>query len=220
VDRDAGTITLDDSTGYVDTDFLFQIGDANNNGARPSKLVGLDGWLPETKTATLFFGVDRTADATRLGGVFYDADAASDNTEDGLVNAGARLFTEGGRPDVVMVNPIRLAILDRLLEARGNYEKVDSVDADVGFDSIRIHTGGGTVRVVGDPWCPKNVGYMLQRDTWSLCSVGEAPQILTHDGMRVLRNAAADSIEVRAGYYANLACSAPGWNCRIKFGAT
>jgi hypothetical protein len=220
VDRTLGKVTLSSATGIASGDFLFQAGDASNNGARPAKGTGLQGWLPNTVTATAFFGVDRTVDPVRLAGVKYDAATPGDDTEEALVNAGARLFTEGGRPDVVLVHPKRLAILDRLLEQRGRYDKVQSSDADIGFEAIVVHTGGGTVKVVADPWCELNDGFMLQKDTWTLFSIGNAPKILMQDGNRMLRNSSSDSVEVRAGYYANLACSAPGYNCRITFGAT
>lgn len=219
VDRDAGIITVDTVGSLVATDYLAQEGDGSNASARPDKLTGFDGWLPDPSLilpADSHFGVNRSEDKTRLGGVFYDATIPGDNVEAALVNAGAKLFREGGRPDVVLMHPTRVAELDRLLEQRGRYEKTDSSDAEVGFESIAVHTGGGTVRVIADPWAPKDICFMLQLDTWKLCSIGEAPKLLTHDGNRLLRTAGDDAVEVRAGFYANLACSAPGKNCRIK----
>jgi hypothetical protein len=56
----------------------------------------------------------------------------------------------------------------------------------------------------------------LQLDTWSLNSLDEAPHILDLDGNSMLREASADAYEVRVGFYGNVACVAPGWNCRIK----
>ena len=217
VDRAAGTFTVSPDPGYNDTDFIFALGDASAGATRPDKIQGLGGWLPDpaTVTATLFFGVDRTEDVTRLAGVFYDAVAAGDDVEQALVNAGAALFTEGGAPTHVFMHPTRVAELDRLLEQRGRYDKVQSADAEIGFEAIVVHTGGGTVMVMGDPWCPKDLAYMLQMDTWKLCSLGTVPKIIRHDGNRLLRVANADAVEVRTGYYAQLSCNAPGWNCRI-----
>jgi hypothetical protein len=56
---------------------------------------------------------------------------------------------------------------------------------------------------------------MLQLDTWSLNTLGEAPMFLDLDNNRMLRESAADAYEVRLGYYGNIACNAPGYNCRI-----
>jgi hypothetical protein len=34
-----------------------------------------------------------------------------------------------------------------------------------------------------------------------------------------LRVGTADALEIRIGYYANLICNAPGWNCTVKLSA-
>ena len=52
-------------------------------------------------------------------------------------------------------------------------------------------------------------------DTWSLNTLGEAPMFLDLDNNRMLRESAADAYEVRMGYYGNVACNAPGYNCRV-----
>ena len=69
IDRDIGQITVatDISTftpiGAV-LDFIFVEGDYD------AKMSGLAAWVPATApSATLFFGVDRTSDVTRLGGI-------------------------------------------------------------------------------------------------------------------------------------------------------
>ena len=56
-------------------------------------------------------------------------------------------------------------------------------------------------------------------NVWKLYSLGKAPRILDSDGMRFLRDSNADSVEVRVGYYAQLGCRAPGWNCNINLGS-
>jgi hypothetical protein len=49
------------------------------------------------------------------------------------------------------------------------------------------------------------------RETWTFYSAGPAPQFLNRDGL-LLRGATSDDYEVRTGGYANLGCSAPGYN--------
>jgi hypothetical protein len=57
---------------------------------------------------------------------------------------------------------------------------------------------------------------MLQMDTWSFESAGEAPGILAADGVSpILRVSNADSYEVRIGYYGQVICEAPNYNCVI-----
>ena len=80
---------------------------------------------------------------------------------------------------------------------------------------MKLHGPAGTVDVIPDINCQPNVAWALQLDTWSLNSLGEAPQILDLDGNNMLREASADAYEVRMGFYGNCATVAPGWNCRI-----
>jgi len=217
VDRGLGTITVDLISSIIATHFLFQLGDAPNNTGN-KKLVGFDGWLPETVPATAFFGVpDRTVDVDRLGRTLYDGTVASDDEEEILVKGAAKLRANGGRPDIAFISENRMANLDRLLEGRGRYEKTTSADGKIGFSSIVVVSGGGEIRVIGDPWCPDDVGYMLTSRDWVLPSVGMAPRLLDDDNNRILRATDDDAYEVRVGGYQALSCSAPGHSARLKF---
>lgn len=218
VDENASpaTITLSAAPASLAAgDFLFQQGDAANGGSL-KKMVGFRGWLkPSSEVATegTFFQVDRTSDPARLAGVYYDAAAAGDNVKQALINAGARLKIRGGSPDVVLMNPIKVAELSNLVDQNGRYVKHEAFDrADIGFDAFRIYTGAGAVDVVEAPFCPLDEAFMLQKSTWHLCSLGNAPMVLVsgHD------LEGSDAIKVDIGYYAELGCGAPGYNARIK----
>ncbi len=219
VDRDAGTITTSaDTTAYgtawAAADFLFAYGDAPNTGA-VKKISGLASWLPSTAPgATSFFGVDRSQDTTRLGGVRYDGSA--ETIEEALIGAAVRLGREGGRPDLVLMNHVHVGELLKTLGSKVVFDRVASSDAaKIGFDAIKLMTPMGAMRIVADLNCPVGVAYMLQTNTWKLYSLKGAPRILSLDGLRMLRQATSDSYEVRAGFYAQTGCDAPGWNARI-----
>ena len=88
VNRSAGTITVS-ATGlggaagspalWAANDYLLVQGDVN------AKISGLAAWIPTTAPgATAFYGVDRSVDVTRLGGVRYDGSAQS--IEEALVD--------------------------------------------------------------------------------------------------------------------------------------
>jgi hypothetical protein len=101
--------------------------------------------------------------------------------------------------------------------------KVQYVDlkgpADIGFTGIRLNGATKPFNVIPDRNCPAGTAYLLQLGTWALESVGDAPQILRYgDNLEMLRVSDADAGEVRVGYYANLACNAPGWNARVTLG--
>ena len=84
-----------------------------------------------------------------------------------------------------------------------------------GFSSLSIATPTGMVKVYADHNCPINVGYLLQLDTWKLKSLGPAPRLLDFDGLKGIRQSNEDGVEYRWGYYGNLLCTAPGFNCRV-----
>lgn len=219
VDRDAGTLAIDDdfdagADDWAAGDTLRRLGDYQ------ACITGLRGWIPSTRTTAFlddaFFGVDRSQDKTRLAGVYYDGSA--EIIEEALLSAAARLGREGARPDICLMNPVRFADLVKALGSKVVYDRVQSSDeARIGFDAIRLMTPRGIVKVVADPFCPSNDAFMLTMDTWKLYSLGDAPRVLDGgDGLRWLRISDQDQYEVRVGYYAQLGCVAPGWNARIK----
>jgi len=227
VNRDLGTFTIatpvDPTAGVTPVivgNLIFQVGDVpDTTGPVPvfKKITGLRGWLPDVAPAAgdpAFFGVQRETDPTRLGGIRYDGTA--ETIEEAMIGAGALLFREGGRPDVIFMNPLSYSELIKSLGSKVVYDLMRSSDvADVFFEAVRIHLPSGSAMVVADPNCPSGRAYMLQMDTWKLYSLGMAPKILMTDGLRFLRENNADAVEVRAGYYAQMGCTAPGWNATI-----
>lgn len=79
----------------------------------------------------------------------------------------------------------------------------------------------GPITVIPDRSCPPLFAYLLTLETLKFRSLGRAPHVLTYgeEGLQGLRIGNADALEVRIGYYGNLVCSAPGWNCVIKLSA-
>lgn len=212
IDRDNGTLTMDSnlntSTAWAAADYLF------NEGDYDSKLSGLLSWIPSTAPdSTSFFGVDRSADVTRLGGLRFDGSALP--IEEALISAASRVAREGGRPDYCFMSYSKYADLEKALGSKVVYQDV-KVNPEIGFRGIVINGPRGPIKVVADQNCPSDRAFMLQMDTWKLYSLGKAPKILDQDGNKMLREGSADAVEVRVGYYAQLACDAPGYNCNIK----
>lgn len=212
IDRNATTnqltFSVDIDAGVAYTDHLVQAGDLN------AKVKGLEAWCPASAPgATSFFGVDRTADVTRLGGNRFDGSALP--IEEALISGASKVAREGGAPDVCMVDFNTFANLEKALGSKVVYDEAKARDVDLGFAAISIRGPRGTIKIVPDHNCQPNVAWMLQMDTWSLNTLGEAPMFLDLDNNRMLRESAADAYEVRLGYYGNVACNAPGYNCRI-----
>ncbi len=218
VNRDNGELTLSGVGALAATDLLYCQGDRVNGGGPGRKLSGLGAWIPDAAPApaTPFFGVDRTADTSRLAGVRFVGAGAPGNKVSDLTKASARLAREGGRPTHCFMNHIEYGLLLDELNAKVEYAEVAASErGDISFSAMRLHTPSGTVTVIPDHNCPVGKAYLIQMDTWKLYSLGGAPKILQTDGMRFLRESSADGVEVRVGYYAQLGCNAPGYNCVI-----
>ena len=213
IDRDAGTLTAATNwtTGIASlaaNDYLFQEGDYD------AMLKGLAAWVPSTAPgATSFFGVDRTADVTRLGGVRVVG--TSMPIEQALLKAAAKVSREKGKPNAAFINDVQYYQLILSLGSKVEYVK-QGVTADVYFSGVVLHGPRGPIEVYPDPNCPSDRGYVLQMDTWELHSTDAAPHIFDIDNdQEFLRESTADAYEVRVGYYAQLGCKAPGWNAVV-----
>jgi len=208
INRDTGVFILDAASGGTASEAIYVDGDKNN------MLTGLGGWLPSTAPTSgdSFFGVDRSADSTRLAGIRFDASSLP--LEEGLIGAAARVAREGGKPDVCFINYSNFADLEKALGSKVSYVDV-KVNPEIGFRGILIHGPRGPIKVVPDQNCPNGVAYMLQMDVWKLYSLGKAPKILDSDGLKFLRESTADAVEARIGYYAQVGCRAPGFNVRV-----
>lgn len=212
LDRDLGTVRGSvNITAAIATaaalDFIFVDGDYDQ------KLKGLAAWLPSSAPSSApFFSVDRSVDATRLGGVRVDGTNAP--IEEVLVKSASRLAREGGKPDYCFMSYSKYAELENALGSKVQYVDM-KVTAEISFRGVSINGPKGPIKVIPDQNCPQNRAYMLQTDTWKLYSLGKAPKILDTDGLKMLRDSNADSVEIRVGYYAQVGCRAPGYNAVI-----
>ena len=208
VNRDTGVITLSASASLTADHFIYQEGDYD------AKIKGLNAWVPSSAPGSTdsFFGVNRSSDATRLGGIRFDGSSLP--IEEALIGGASRVAREGGKPDVCFMNYSNFADLEKALGSKVSYVDVKA-SPEIGFRGILVHGPRGPIKVIPDQNCPKDVAFMLQMDVWKLYSLGKAPKILDSDGLKFLRDSSADSVEVRVGYYAQLGCRGPGYNVRI-----
>lgn len=219
VDRSLGTLTISGNwtgsiAGALAGDFLYPAGDGANGGANV-KMAGLGAWVPAAApAATAFFGLDRTSDVTRLGGVRFNG--AGGPIEETLISALALVCREGGDPTHVFMNNADYVNLILALGSKVIYDQATSDEPDVGFSAVKLAAPGATgfVKVFADPNCPKGQAFILQMDTFALWTREEIG-FLMDDDQRILREATTDSYELRMGYYGQLVCTAPGYNCNV-----
>lgn len=213
VDRDAGTLTMDSAlnsgtAAWASADYLFRQGDYD------LAMSGLLSWIPSSAPSnTAFFGVDRSVDVTRLGGIRFDASNLP--IEEGLIAAAARAAREGAKIDRCFMNYSNFANLEKALGSKVQYINVQA-NAEIGFRGIVVNGPRGPIQVIADQNCPSDRAFMLQTDTWKLYSLNEPVRILEQDGLKWLRESDADSAQVRVGGYYQLGCSAPGYNVNVK----
>ena len=219
INRDTGVLTfgfnVTDATNGIPTiannDFIFNRGDRDES-ASPAmlRMVGLDAWVPVTApTSTLFLSVDRTKDVTRLGGLRRDVSALP--IEEALLDGAAYASREGAKPDTYYMNPMRYVDLVKALGSKVQYVDVQASE-NIGFRGITVQGPMGAIKVLADPTIPTDRAYGLTMSSWELKSLGELIRPLNSDGLEMLRMSSRDGYEVRYGYYANLACHAPGKN--------
>lgn len=209
VNRAAGTVTVGtayDSSGTIAADdYIFVKGD------RGVSVSGLAGWIPiSAPSATAFFGVDRTADSTRLGGVRYDG--SSDSVKEALIEVTNRIAREGGRPDHVFISFKQYAVLEKSLDGQRRYDDVKVKGADFGFEALILNSPVGPLKVIPDLNCPDDQAWVLQLDTMKLLSPGKAISIVDRAGNVLQQSATDDAYQVRARFYGNVGCRAPGFN--------
>ncbi|MCL2724784.1 MAG: hypothetical protein FWD69_10145 [Polyangiaceae bacterium] len=217
VDRENGILTLSApiSTAIPTAaigDYIFQNGDFETPRSLPT---GLAGWIPMVPPAPgdNFFGIDRSVDVTRLSGLRWTKTQGGP-IEETIQKCAARLVLEGGKPDLIVVNPLDFANISIALGSKVIILNSQLPDADIGVTGLQMHGPKGPLDIISDNNCPTGQFYMLTLSTWTFKSLLEAPRVLgeSGDGLRLLRNPTTDSYQIRIGYYGNIGCNAPGWN--------
>jgi hypothetical protein len=216
VDRELGTITATGNwTAGIATaaasDFIFTDGDFGQG------IKGFDAWIPATAPVVgggdLFFGLDRSADPTRLAG--SRVDLRTFGPEEQLQKACQVSTRNGGKLSHIFYNDIDFLNLDLALGSRRQYVDVKT-DVGIGFSGIRVATGYGTVEVFADYNCKQGVGYGVDLKQWSLKGPGNFPFIDARDGGKILREDAADAFEGRVVGYYQMQCKKVAGSVRMQ----
>jgi hypothetical protein len=209
VDRVAGTVTFDQAIsptlqGVTNADYIFRQGDYGLGCA------GVGKWLPSTAPTTgdSFFGVDRSVDATRLGGLRYKGNGG--NKEETLVDAAELASREGAEDLAGFVNNLDRADIIKSMGTRVRYDSSKSSEGDIGFRSVNIDGPDGDIPIYSDINVPRGTFFLLSMGDWSLKSAGGVPRLLDFDGNKMIREANNDGYQWRMGGYFQVGCDAPG----------
>lgn len=218
IDRLAGTLTLDVEIGagatLVAGDQIWIEGDyAVATGSEGFK--GLQAWLPASVSPSdSFFGVNRSVDRVRLAGIYQEYSNAT--IEEALVQTGRLVKRESGKsPSIVLMNDDKAAEL--VLELGSKVERMERQVGEFSFSTLKVYLNGGSAEILTDRFCPVNEAFMLNLSTWGLHHApGELIELVDEDGNMLFREGDADGFEIRAAAYAQLVCTEPGANARVK----
>ncbi len=212
-------------TSWGANDFVQVLGDIGIGGSSTiAGMLGLSGmaaWVPfvDPPTTDNFWGVNRSADPTRLAGLRYNASAFS--ISEGLTNALAFANREGASIDLIIIDFLSYGSLVNELGAKVQYVQLEHDEVEVAFEAIHFHSAYGKIPVLADRSAQPQNAWAVTTDTWKLRTLGKAPHILTYgmEGLEGLRVGNADALEIRIAYYGNLVCSAPGYNMNVSLSA-
>lgn len=214
----AGTFT---GTNWAVNDYLSIDGDIDESTFIGKYIQGLEAWIPLTEPggSDSFNGVNRSVDVNRLAGVRYDG--RSKSVENALAYAAAAARDNGGKPDICLVSSTVYTNIVVSMGTRAVYQMMPGGGdaAKITFSGIVIPTDAGNIPVVSDPYCPDNVAWMLEKNSWKWHTLGPAPKPNLHAAGNMLDpQTATDDVEMRWVYRGNLECNAPGHNVRIRLG--
>jgi len=193
LDRAGKKITLDDQstiTSFADNDFIFRKGDIGNC------IEGFGACTPlaSPTAGVLFRNVERTNDVEALAGSRID-----DTTvypEEAIGNLAVQINIIGKKVSRAIVYPTVFQSMVKRLGAKVIYTSPGGA-ADVGFESLMIHTAGGPVRVTSDPDADSTVVRVYRPDAHELKSIDEIVHTIKDDGNRSQRQSGNDGIEIR-----------------------
>ncbi len=172
------------STSWAAGTYLQVYGDIGTAGASTiAGMLGLSGmqaWVPAADPGSTdnFWGVNRSADVTRLGGLRYNASAQS--ISEGLTSALAFANREGASIDLIIIDFVSYSTLINELGAKVQYVMLEHDEVEVAFEAVHFHSAYGKVPVLADRSCQPQTAWCLTTDTWKLRTLGKAPHILTY----------------------------------------
>lgn len=190
-------------SGLVAGDFIVASGDYD------AGMKGLAKQIPlvEPTSGDSLYGFDRSVAPNQTAGWRLDNPGAP--IESNIKAVAEDVYDmSGDAPDICLVNPVNFTQITNSLGSK--VELIDQeMQANWGFQAIKIHFSGGALSVVGDPACQVNRGYVLTMSTWELYHMGPLPHLCDEDKLESLRLASSDGVEFRWRYWATPACKKP-----------
>lgn len=206
--------------------YLFQKGDLTaipTNGTR--RMPGFAAWCPETiATTDNFWGMNRSRDRVRLGGVVHDVDTSDSDRQyqNTFITAAHVQRTVGGRIRNIVMNPYHFKEFQKELGKDVTYRKVDVTGINKGvpgFRGIQIAYTLGDLMIHQDIHCPTGLAWGYVASDWTIVSLGKFLQTWNDDGRVVDRVPGKNQVTGAMHSYATMICKNPINIARIKLPA-
>ncbi len=221
IDHENGKVTVSTTatgnagtpSGWTGTMFYFRSGDFGGTGATEI-FKGFGAWIPGAAPAsTSFYGVDRTISDLLSGCRLPSADYSPLGNEARLKTLVQRMAGRFGSPvpSHIVLNPEKWQKLADALESRGT-RPLDGKIGTMSYSKLVLAMSGDNVEIISDRFCPAAKAYALNMDTWKMRSYGAIPDVLTSDGLQMLRKSNADTFEHRLVAFPVLSTNAPSHN--------
>lgn len=215
VDYDGGTVTLASAAGitsFADSDILFRQGETGN-----ILMEGFAAIIPLAApvfTVDSFRGKDRGVQATLLAGCRLSADGST--PEELAMRVASSIFDAGGDSDELIMSPLNAQALCNRGSAKITYPEGGGT-MNIGFTGAVLQSPAGQLKLVSDPDCPANRGYVRKKSTWQIEYGGPGLVHSTYDDAKFngkfwMPKDGSDTIEGRSRVIANLKCTEPRSN--------
>lgn len=194
VSRAAGTVTVDNAAGitsFANNDFLFRKGDPT------TCMEGMETCTPLTAPTPgdSFRTIDRSDDVELLAGSRINDTSTLIEENFGLV--AVDISTVGKKVRMGALYPTRFWEVARRMSAKVEFQSAGG-NADYGFETMTIHTPGGSFKVYSDPDCPLDRGRVFHPDAHVYKYLGDEPiHVIRDDGKPSMRSVGSDGIEIR-----------------------
>ncbi len=197
--------------GITDSYYLFAEGDAS------AKYKGLSAWCPasDPTPGDNFFGVDRSIDTVRAGGVRAGT-LTGMALEEAVLRLCERQWTLGCQKasHIAMHSTVYTEFV-KSIGSKVTY--INDKVGDVGFKAVEVNHGGGTAMVLSEIDCPSTTMFALNLKRLKFESLRKAPMLLPYGGQTTLFQYNADGIEMRLGYFGQLIAYEPAAIARATY---
>lgn len=208
-------LTVDNATGFVAANYIIKLG--NNLGFsstnQEGNVVGMGNWVPTTDPTSSdnFLGasINRSTDLYRLSGVRLAA--AGRTYREAIQENCAQIYSLGGRPDLVLMNPLDWQKANIELQGYARYE-----DFEVGrmaFSALVIASpSGNKLRLMSDPNQDVGTVRTLTIDSWKLWHLNDLIHVIMDDGLELRKDPGADAFQLGIRCWPQLVCFDPRAN--------